>query len=69
MGETSENVFGSCKDIGFKSASIYKYKVGMDKAQLILDVDMSEITDTISYEEDNPLMNSTYILYYGLPDD
>lgn len=54
-----------CKeDIGFKSASIYKYKVGMDKAQLILDVDMSEITDTISYEEDNPLMNSTYILYY-----
>ena len=48
----------------FKSASIYKYKVGMDKAQLILDVDMSEITDTISYEEDNPLMNSTYILYY-----
>ena len=58
-----ENVL--CKeDIGFKSASIYKYKVGMDKAQLILDVDMSEITDTISYEEDNPLMNSTYILYY-----
>ena len=54
-----------CKeDIGFKSASIYKYKVGMDKAQLILDVDMSEITDTISYEDDNPLMNSTYILYY-----
>ena len=54
-----------CKeDIDFKSASIYKYKVGMDKAQLILDVDMSEITDTISYEEDNPLMNSTYILYY-----
>ena len=37
---------------------------GMDKALLILDVDMSEITDTISYEEDNPLMNSTYILYY-----
>ena len=38
-----------CKeDIGFKSASIYKYKVGMDMAQLILDVDMSEITDTIS---------------------
>lgn len=36
----------------------------MDKAQLILDVDMSEIIDTISYEEDNPLMNSTYILYY-----
>ncbi len=54
-----------CKeDIDFKSASIYKYKVGMDKARLILDVDMSEITDTISYEEDNPLMNSTYILYY-----
>jgi hypothetical protein len=54
-----------CKEnIEFKSASIYKYKVGMNKAQLILDIDMSEITNTISYEEDTPLMNSTYILYY-----
>ncbi len=54
-----------CKEnIEFKSASIYKYKVGMNKAQLVLDIDMSEITNTISYEEDTPLMNSTYILYY-----
>lgn len=49
---------------GVRSYINAKYKVGMDKARLILDVDMSEITDTISYEEDNPLMNSTYILYY-----
>lgn len=54
-----------CKEnIDFKSASIYKYKVGMDEAQLVLDIDVSEITNTISYEEDNPLMRSTYILYY-----
>ena len=54
-----------CKEnIKFKSASIYKYKVGMREAQLILDVDMSKVTNTISYEEDNPLMNSSYLLYY-----
>lgn len=54
-----------CKEnIDFKSASIYKYQVGMDAPQLVLDIDVSEITNTISYEEDNPLMNSTYILYY-----
>lgn len=54
-----------CKeDVDFKSASIYKYKVGMEKAQLVLDIDVSNRTNTISYEEDNPLINSSYILYY-----
>lgn len=58
-------MFLECKeDIGFKLVSIYKYKVGMDKVQLILDVDMFEIIDMIFYEEDNLLMNFIYILYY-----
>lgn len=38
----------------------------MKEAQLVLDIDASEITNTISYEEDNPLMRSTYILYYEI---
>lgn len=54
----------SKEKISFKSASIYKYKVGMDQAQLVLDIDATKITDTVSYEEDNPLISSCYILYY-----
>lgn len=54
-----------CKEnIGFKTASVYKYKVGMDEPRLVLDIDVSKRTNTITYEEDNPLINSSYILYY-----
>lgn len=54
------------ENFNIKSASIYKYKVGMNQPQLVLDIDVSKITDTISYEEDTPLINSCYILYYEI---
>lgn len=59
-----------CKEeVKFKSVSIYKYKVGMDMAQFVSDIDVAKITDTISYEEENPLMNASYLLYYEVADD
>ena len=52
------------ESISFKSASVYRYKVGMSSPELILDLDVSRGSNIISYEEDSPLTNSCYILYY-----
>lgn len=53
----------------FKTASVYKYQVGMEHPQLVLDLDIPENTKTIMYEEDYPLVNSCYILYYEVKND
>jgi multisubunit Na+/H+ antiporter MnhB subunit len=52
------------ENMHFKSASIYKYGIGMSSPELIKDIDVSDGSNIIFYEENDPLTNACYILYY-----
>lgn len=51
----------SVPDVSFKTVSIYRYEVGMTTPEFIVDL---PVDNPIIYEENNPTMNCTYMLYY-----
>ena len=55
-------------DLNFSELGIYKYVVGQEKPDLIMD--LNEDSDkTISFSDENPQYKSCYIMYYKIAHD